>query len=170
MTTKQATILVLLFGRMSSLAANAFNTGLLATSQHKLTAKISFFETCLSALLLGIGLPIYELGPLFAAYAISAPLLVGRLLLLPILAGKALAVERLNSLIIGSFRPLLLIPMVYLLDLSLNRDTPELTWNLAATVLAAAGIGLAFLIFDMSARERGLAKRVTPRFLIKREA
>lgn len=163
-------LLVLLFGRMSALVANAFNTGLLATSQHKLIAKISFFETCFSALLLAIGLAVYSLGPIFAAYAISAPLLFGRLLLLPILAGKKLAIERLDSLIAGSFRPLLLIPMVYLLDISMNRSTPEVTWNLAATVLTTAGLGLAFLMFDLSDRERDLARRITPRFLTKREA
>lgn len=163
-------LIVLLFGRMSSLAANAFNTGLLATSQHKLIAKISFAETCTSALLLAVGLGIYKLGPLFAAFSISLPLIVGRLLLLPTLAGRKLAIERLRALLLTSFRPLLLVPMAYLVDLSLNSDTPELTWNLAAAVLACAGIGLVFLIFDMSARERGLAKRVTPRFLRKSEA
>lgn len=163
-------LIVLLLGRMSALAANAFNIGLLATSQHKLVAKISFAETCLSAISLAIGLGVYQLGAVFAAYAISIPLLVGRLILLPILAGQTMAVERLNSLMISSFRPLFLVPIAYLIDLSLNRDTPEFTWGLVAAIATAGGIGLVFLIFDISARERGLAKRVTPRFLRKGEA
>jgi O-antigen/teichoic acid export membrane protein len=163
-------LIVLLLGRMSALAANAFTTALLATSQHKLTAKISFSETCLSGLLLALGLATYDLGAVFAAYAIAIPLLIGRIILLPALALRILGIERSLSLLAISFRPLLLVPVVYLLDLSLNKDTPELTWHLASTAAASLIAGGSFFMFDPSVRERILAKRIMPRFLRKSKA
>lgn len=160
-------LLVLLAGRMSALAANAFNTGLLATSQHKLVAKISFLETGLSGFLLTVGLGIYDKGLLFAAYAISAPLIVGRILVLPALAARTMALAHIHRLMLQSFRPLLLIPLAYAVDSAINSSSPEISWNLAGAIAAGAVIAALFVSFDISPRERHLVRRMSPRLLRK---
>lgn len=160
-------LIVLLIGRLSSLSANAFTTGLYAEGKLRLVAKISFMETCLATILLAIGLGLYRLGPVYAAYAVASPLILGRLLLLPRLSGTHMKIERLNRLLIVSFRPLLLVPLVYLLDLAINSNVPEINWRMAATSAAALIAGLTFIYIEVTARERALFRRLTPRILSK---
>lgn len=153
-------LLVLMLGRLSALASDGFTTGLYATGQHRLTALISFLETLFSASLLGISLGIYKLGPIYAAYSIAAPIIIGRLIVLPLASSRILRLDRPLHGIAMSFRPLLLIIAALAIHLTLGDSNPELNLSLVTSSLTLACVVGLFMFMELSQREKALIHRL----------
>lgn len=102
-------LLVLLSGRLSALSSNGFNTALYAKARHKAIAYTNIIEVIFTSILLTWFLAHLGLGPIWAAVSIAAPLIIGRLVVLPAIAMFMLQINNRKWMLMQSYRPLVLL-------------------------------------------------------------
>lgn len=154
-------LVILAFGRISSLAVDGYTTSLYATSKHKLMIYTGFFETVLTALMLFLTLSVFEMGVIFAALSIAIPLVFVRLILLPLLAKKQLELNNYLNLLYMSYRPLGVLVPCGLLIIMTNKILPELTWEKFTVGMSLIAITILFVIFEVQPREKELIAKIT---------
>ena len=152
---------ILAFGRISGLAVDGYITSLYAKSKHRIMTVTGFFETIFTALMLFVTLSVLKMGVVFAALSIAVPLVISKLVLLPLLSKKQLDLAHYGALMAMSFRPLiLLVPCLALLFIT-NPLLPVLTWGRIVVGILLAVIVVVFMIFEIQSREKALIAQIT---------
>lgn len=155
-------LLVLMGARLSALSSNGFNNALYAQAKHRIIAYINFMEAIATAVLLAVFLMVANWGPLGASAAIAIPLCLGRLVLLPWWALKALDVRDGTTLVWQSYRPLVLL-VIGCIAYSVKPLVAQLT---LAHVMYGVACALAVLVY--AAMELQLREREYLRSLFKK--
>ncbi len=156
-------LLVLLAGRLAALSSNGFNTALYAKARHKIIAYTNIGETLLTTLLLALFLIYLSKGAVWAAIAISVPLIAGRLFILPLIATTIMKMTNVKEMLIFSFRPLVLLILGGALYL-LYPATVELSFSHAYRLGILFVLFLIFAFLDLNPRERDYIKLIFARF------
>jgi O-antigen/teichoic acid export membrane protein len=154
-------LVILILGRLSTLAVDGYATSLYAKSKHKIMIYSGFFETTVTALFLYITLPVLNLGVVAAALSMAVPLAVSRLILLPFLCRSQLDINHYIRLVIMSFRPLLIVIPCGLLLLFLNPLSPEWSQKKFLVGIALALVVWLFMKVEMQVREKELLFRIS---------
>jgi hypothetical protein len=108
-TTASSILLILLAGKLATLATNGFATALYAKALHRLMAYVSFSETLITTILLYISLVVLKLGPVATAISVASPIIFIRVFLLPFLSISIMKLEHGKALIVESYRPFLIL-------------------------------------------------------------
>ncbi len=165
--TAYTILLILLTGRISTLASSGFNSGLYARAQHKLIAYLNIGEAIATAVLLTVFLVWLKLGPIAAAVAIAIPLVSSRILILPLIASRIMNVEHVFSMLLHSYRPGVLL-LAGLLTIKAFPLGGPLSINHIWLGVIFTTLMLSFLSFDLMPRERELISRTKTFFPAKR--
>lgn len=153
-------LVILILGRLSTLAVDGYATSLYAKSKHKIMIYSGFFETASTALLLYITLFQLNLGVVAAALSVAVPLAASRLVLLPFLCRSQLDVNHYVRLVFMSFRPLLMAIPCGLLVLFLNPLPPEMSQTKFLMGILLALVIWLFMKLEMQVREKELIVRL----------
>jgi O-antigen/teichoic acid export membrane protein len=146
-------LIILLAGRISSLANNGFSTALYAKALHKQLAYNALGETFCTAVLLYLALVEFELGVIWAAASVSIPLFISRFFILPYMSFRVLKTTGTLRLLLLSYRPLailfMFLPMFFLF-------LPGLTfgWHHAYLALFFIVLFVGFSFFDIQKNEK----------------
>lgn len=153
-------LVILVFGRLSTLAVDGYTTSLYAKSKHRIMIYSGFFETASTALLLYITLFQLNLGVVAAALSVAVPLAASRLVLLPFLCRSQLDINHYVRLVFMSFRPLLMAIPCGLLVLFLNPLSPEFSQTKFLMGILLALVIWLFMKLEMQVREKELIVRL----------
>lgn len=154
--TAYTILLIVGFGRLSAVSVDCYVTSFYAQGKHKVMAFNGFAETIFAVLMLYLTLDVYSLGVVYAAIAMTLPLVVFRFLLLPFLCVKSIGLTEGYQLILNSYRPAILIVLCGLSHFLYGDDIAGLSWGLLEESLIAAIIIVAFMWFDLRSREKML--------------
>lgn len=154
-------MLILLLGRLSGVLASGFTSALYARKEHKRLAKISFFETLLSAGLLALVSMKPDPALQWVAYAISVPLLIGRLGLIPWVTLTCTQVAAPHKFLWVAFRPLLLSIFAVGWWIAIQNHWASANLLTGLMVIVTIMACILWLWMDLLPRERNLLSRLT---------
>lgn len=167
-------MLVLLIGRLSGVMVNGITSAFYANNTHQYLAKIALLETLMSLALFGLLVvdnqsnPVLGINLLTVAWAITLPLMAGRLIFVPWIALKTMNIVQPASFLLLSLRPILVVAAPVLCGLGLY-DLSSLSTtigDMSAIVLASITSVIMFFIclyFELLPREKQLLARITKR-------
>lgn len=153
-------LLILVVGRVSTLAVDGYVTSLYAKNLHKLLIATGIFESIATAILLYIFLVEFKLGPVYAAISIAVPILVSRLVFIPVLCRSKFDMPAYGRLVALSYRPLLFAAICAILHKIFDVSEASISWMLFTEVISLAAIFLMFLYVEIQERERYLIKKM----------
>lgn len=166
--TAHTILLILLAARLSALSSNGMNNALYAQAKHQLIAYIHIGETLLTTLLLYLLLAKGSHGAVGAAISIAIPMLIGRLVVLPLLALKKMNIPQGWSAVILSYRPFLLGVIALFIYQYIPIPTHISTNHfISATAMLVATV--LFLLLEMRPAEKVYIARIFSR-LVKHRA
>jgi O-antigen/teichoic acid export membrane protein len=152
-------LLILLGGRLAAFSSQGFNTALYASAKHKLLAWFNILETIATTILLALLLGGFGQGVISAALAIAMPLIISRMLFLPLIASYHMEIENPKKILTLSFRPLGLAIAALLAQLIIPIKA---TFSLNHLLLSGVMVILIvlFCALDLLPRERALIVRL----------
>lgn len=158
-------LMIVAVGRISVVSVDGYITSLYAKNMHRIMVGSGLAETALTAILLYIFLAKLGYGPLYAAIAISAPIIIFRFIFLPFLCFKPLQLPRYHQLVWLSYRPLILFLVCAAVHWLFNIDGARIGYHKIAEVITVAIISLIFIMFESQPREKALAKKLLYKFI-----
>lgn len=153
-------LMIVAIGRISVVSVDGYITSLYAKNMHKIMVGSSLAETALTAVLLYIFLAKLGYGPLYAAIAISVPIIIFRFLFLPFLCLKPLQLPRYQQLVWLSYRPLLLSLICATVHWFFSSNDARIGYVKIAEISIIGLICLVFILLESQPREKALAKKL----------
>ena len=161
-------LLILMGGRLASLAANGYVTALYAKALHHRFAYNNIAETIFTSILLYLTLVVYNMGVLGAAISVALPVFCSRILLVPLLSLKIIGVKNAPRMFFLSYRPILLlaliVPLFFMFSPSLTVGINHLILIIAPAILLAV-----FMCLDIRPNELQLIKTLAPKIMTGRK-
>ena len=157
-------LLILMGGRLASLASNGYVTALYAKALHRRFAYSNIAETILTSILLYATLVVYNMGVLGAAISVALPIFFSRIIFVPILTLKTIGVKDAPRMLFLSYRPALLLTLVVPLFLILP---PPVALGLNHLILVASSMMVlsVFMYLDIRPNELNLLKTLAPKIM-----
>lgn len=158
-------LMIVAVGRISVVSVDGYITSLYAKNMHRIMVSSGIAETVLTAILLYIFLAKLGYGPLYAAIAISAPIIIFRFLFLPFLCLKPLQLPHYSQLVWLSYRPLILFLVCAAIDWLFGIDEVGLGYLKMVEILVIGFTCLIFVVFESQHREKALAKKLLQKLM-----
>lgn len=162
-------LLILMGGRLATVACNGFLTALYAKALHQRFAYSSIAETAFTSLLLYITLILNDMGALGAAISVALPIFLSRIIFLPWYTLSIVGVKNISRIMLLSYRPALLfvvmIPAFFIF-------MPGVTLGFNHLILALLSIisFAAFVFVDILPREMSLLKALIPKLVTRKNS
>jgi O-antigen/teichoic acid export membrane protein len=157
-------LLMLLGARLSALSTHGISNALYAQAKHQVIAYIQIGETIFTSILLYILVARYELGALAAAISIAIPMLIGRLIVLPIYALRKMEILDFWPVMVVSYRPFLLGGIALLIYQYMAVSVNFSLNHLICGLLFFVGTTL-FVLVEIRDTERNYLYRIFSKFL-----
>ena len=153
-------LMIVAVGRISIVSVDGYITSLYAKNMHKIMVGSGLAETALTAILLYIFLAKLSYGSLYAAIAISAPIIIFRFLFLPFLCYKPLQLPGYQQLVWLSYRPIFLFLMCAAIHWLFDNSDAHISYLKIMETITIVVVCLIFILLESQSREKSLAKKL----------